>query len=136
MATIIIKRQGEFRSVFNDFHIILDGKNVGTISKGQTKEFKVVSGQHELKAEIAWCSSPMVSFTVSEDEKKEYIVQVDEFNKLTVLFTTLVIGVFMVVNWILNLNKIYNVFLYCAVLLFVIYNTIIRRNKYLNIISL
>lgn len=134
MATIVIKRQGEFQNMFNDFHIILDGKNIGTISSGQTKEFIVSSGQHELKAEVAWCSSPMVLVTLGEDEKREYVVQVDKFNKIATLFAILVL-IFVVVNWILNLSSSFNIFLYCTALFFMIYNTIVRRNKYLNIDS-
>ena len=133
MATIIIKRENEFQDKFTDFHIILDGKNIGTISIGQTKEFNATAGQHVLKAELAWCSSPIILVTVNEGETKEYIVKVDNFSKLATPLGILAFLLFIILSWAMKLQLIYATFFSGVFFLFIFYNTTIRRKKYLNI---
>ncbi|HVX28077.1 MAG TPA: hypothetical protein VHB70_17145 [Parafilimonas sp.] len=74
MATIIISRTSEYNNRLRDFQLFLDGKNIGTIANGQTKEFEVTSGQHTILAKIDWCSSPEISLVLNDFEKKKLTV--------------------------------------------------------------
>ncbi len=133
MTSIIIQRKNEFLNKLMDYHIILDGKNIGTISNGQTKEFKTTVGQHALKAELAWCSSPLILITVNEDEKKVCIVKANDFSKFTTTLGIFTVLLFLLLNCTVNLKYIYATLFSTPFFLFIFYNTTIRRKKYLHI---
>lgn len=48
MATIIINRTSEYLNRLRDYGVYIDGKKVGTIANGETKEFNVSTGQHSV----------------------------------------------------------------------------------------
>ncbi|MGH9508424.1 MAG: hypothetical protein ACRD2Q_05775 [Terriglobales bacterium] len=52
--------------------MIIDGKKVGEISNGETKEFPIPAGQHQICLKIDWCGSNTVEFTVAESEKPTF----------------------------------------------------------------
>jgi hypothetical protein len=68
MATIKIQRTNECNNRMRDYKFFIDGKQVGTIANGETKEFVTVSGQHIVNAKIDCCSSQDIS--IDADEKK------------------------------------------------------------------
>lgn len=74
MATIVIKRTSEYNNRLRDYQLFLDGKKIGTIANGQTKEYQATKGQHTIIAKIDWCSSPEISLTLREDDRKNFIV--------------------------------------------------------------
>lgn len=71
MAKLIIKRSSEYMNILRAIGIYLDGKKIGVISSGQTKEFDIDPGNHELKTRIDWCSSEPVTFNVAERDVQE-----------------------------------------------------------------
>lgn len=70
MATIKLQRTNENNNRLRDFKIFIDGKQVGIIANGETKEFTTTSGQHAVTAKIDWYSSPDISINVDESEIK------------------------------------------------------------------
>ena len=74
MATIIINRTSEYNNRLRDYQIFLDGKKIGVIANGQTKEFETTAGRHTIIAKIDWCSSPEMAVTLNDLEKKELTV--------------------------------------------------------------
>lgn len=70
MATIIINRSNEWINGTRKFGIYLDNQKIGTISKGETKEFDVPAGQYKVRAKIDWLGSNYLLCQVSENEIK------------------------------------------------------------------
>ncbi len=52
--------------------MILDGSDVGSLSRGETLEFKTQPGSHTLSLKIDWCRSNEVSFETFEGEAPEF----------------------------------------------------------------
>ncbi len=46
--------------------VCIDGKKVGDIREGETKNFEVSEGVHSLQLKIDWCSSPVQQFTMEQ----------------------------------------------------------------------
>ncbi|MGB8193708.1 MAG: hypothetical protein WCF67_17380 [Chitinophagaceae bacterium] len=70
MATLQISRESEYANRFRKINIILDGKKVGELANGESKDFEITEGVHTLHATIDWCGSNPVSFTIADQEKK------------------------------------------------------------------
>ncbi|MGK2862103.1 MAG: hypothetical protein ACSLE0_09235 [Chitinophagaceae bacterium] len=74
MATIILTRTSEYVNRLRDYGVYIDGKKVGTMANGETKEFNVSSGQHTLFTKIDWCSSPTMTFSQGDNEFRNFKV--------------------------------------------------------------
>jgi hypothetical protein len=70
MAILKIARLNEKTNRLRAIKIFVDGVNVGTIANGETKDFEVAAGAHEIIAKIDWCTSNVVSCMLSEKETK------------------------------------------------------------------
>lgn len=69
MAKINIIRTNEWNNRGREIGIYIDGQKAGTIANGETKEFQVSTGQHQLYAKIDWCSSQEFSCLVENETK-------------------------------------------------------------------
>lgn len=67
MAIIRVQRSREYNNRMRDYKIFIDGKQVGTIANGETKDFETTLGQHIVTAKIDWCSSPDISVFVKDN---------------------------------------------------------------------
>jgi hypothetical protein len=74
MATIKIQRCTEYNNRRRDYKIFIDGKKVGTIADGETKDFVTSAGQHSIMVKIDWCSSPEISFDINDNNSKTFKV--------------------------------------------------------------
>jgi hypothetical protein len=57
-STIEIQRASKYTDRVRAYKVHVDGKEVGTIKNGETAEFQVAPGTHEVKLTIDWTSSP------------------------------------------------------------------------------
>jgi hypothetical protein len=69
MAKIIIARKSEWNNKLREIGLYIDGAKVGTIRDGQTKEFEVEGGEHEVYAKIDWCGSQKVHIKTAEADR-------------------------------------------------------------------
>lgn len=74
MAKIRIKRSNEWINGTRQFCVYLDDQKVGTISKGETKDFDIPAGQYKVRAKIDWLGSNYLLCQVSENELKTLTV--------------------------------------------------------------
>ena len=74
MATIKIKRSGDFFNLMRSYKIFIDGHFAGKIYNGKSLEFPTTAGQHVVVAKIDWCSSPDCSISIDSDETKALTV--------------------------------------------------------------
>ena len=131
MATIIIKRTSEFVNRLRNYRIFLDGEKIGTIANGETKEFEITPGLHTIIAKIDWCTSPEISVTLSDSEKKELTVGGFKNGKwiMPVGLAIIVITYFLQAEYNIKYGAI-AVFPFFAVL---VYYISIGRKKYLTL---
>jgi hypothetical protein len=54
------------------YHVIVDGEEVGEISNGETKDFRVSPGHHQIRLKIDWCGSNILAFEVAEGDKPTF----------------------------------------------------------------
>ena len=68
MASLTVVRDSGYADRMRAYKVILDGVIIGEIRNGQTKEFLVAPGDHQLSLKIDWCGSKAVAFTAAEGE--------------------------------------------------------------------
>ena len=69
MASLQITRDSGWVDQFRAYQVIVDGKRVGKIRNGESKEFQVAPGQHTvaLRIDLIWGSEPL-RITVRDGE--------------------------------------------------------------------
>jgi hypothetical protein len=68
MALLVVKRNSEWMNRFRNIELELDGKPLGNIGNGETKEFDVPAGNYTFCGKIDWCSSPEIELELNENE--------------------------------------------------------------------
>jgi hypothetical protein len=68
LALLNIVRDSGYADRLRAYKVIVDGKTAGEIRNGETKEFPISSGQHELSLKIDWCGSKTIRFTVADGD--------------------------------------------------------------------
>lgn len=127
MATIKIQRTSEYNNWMKDYKIFIDGKKIGTIKNGETKLFSTLPGQHTLTAKVEWCSSPVISFDINDDEVKTFKVGGFKNGNWIMPITGGIIALHFILKLATNSN--YTIFLVIpAFILLVYYLTIGQRN--------
>lgn len=114
MATIILNRTSEYVNRLRDYGVYIDGKKVGTIANGETKEFSVSAGRHSIVNKIDWGSSRAITFEISDDDVKDF--QVSGFkNAKWLMPVTLIV---IVLGHIVNLKYDFKYLFYLAISVF------------------
>src|SRR6476661_2145027 len=92
MAILRIRRADEFADNFRSYSIVLDGAKLGEIKRGETLEFPIPSGQHQLSMKIDWCRSNMIQFAASDSDVLVFLARpkVKESGGLTALYYALI----------------------------------------------
>jgi hypothetical protein len=131
MAKIIIERNSEWNNKARKIGIYIDGEKVETINDGETLEFEVTTGTHELLAKIDWCGSKTLSMELSENEEKT--IKLSGF-KYSTIITPLIFG-FMLAYYLSKyaFNLDMNFLIVCVALLFLypLYFITLGKNSYL-----
>ena len=88
MAEVYIEREaGRYVDRFRSYRVILDGKKVGGVKRGESLALSTTPGRHELHFAIDWCRSPREVFELDE-EGAVHARCWPKANPLTVLFFT------------------------------------------------
>ena len=66
MASLTVVRDSGYADRLRAYQIILDGEKVGEVRDGETKQFFLAPGKHQLSLKIDWCKSKTIDFTVTE----------------------------------------------------------------------
>jgi hypothetical protein len=69
MASLTITRDSGYADRLRAYEVILDGKKVGEIRNGETKEFSLGPGKHRLSLKIDWCGSKSAEFAIAEADR-------------------------------------------------------------------
>ena len=68
MALLKIVRDSGYADRMRAYQVLLDGKNIGGIRNGETKDFPVSEGEHLLSLKIDWCGSKTIKFFVADGD--------------------------------------------------------------------
>ena len=79
MATLRITRSNEYANRIRNIKILLNGAEIGTVKNAETKDFSINAGNHSLQARVDWGTSNIESFTIAENETREFYI--DSFAK-------------------------------------------------------
>lgn len=137
MAKIKIQRSSEYNNKMRSIQLLVDGKQIGVIGDGETKEFTVKEGQRILKAKIDWCSSPEVLSNVDSAEVKHFKIesfaQRSQLNKL--LNSVYLVLIIVVLHFILakTMDFYYMAILLLPPFIFMLYYLTMARKKYLTL---
>jgi len=71
MSILRVSRDGGFADRVRKYKVIVKGIEIGQIENGETKEFKVEPGKHEVYLKIDWCRSNKVQIEVKEEQVVE-----------------------------------------------------------------
>ena len=129
MPKVVLNRTSEYINRFRNYSIYIDGKKVGTIANGETKEFNVSSGQHSLVSKIDWCSSPTMTFNISDNEIKNFNVGGFKNAKWVMPAALIMIVLSYVVNYMYGFE--YLIYLVVPAFLLLVYFLTVGRKRYL-----
>lgn len=131
MATIILNRTSEYVNRLRNYGVYIDGKKVGTIANGDTKEFVVTPGHHSIVTKIDWCSSKTITFDIGHDEIKEFKVGGFKNAKWLMPVAFIVIVLSYIVNFKYGFEYLF--YLVIPAFLMLVYYLTVRRKKYLTL---
>lgn len=97
MGKVIIQRDSGYADRIRKYKVILNGKEVGKIGNGETKEFDAPLGDNEVFLKIDWCRSNKLGFESHKDSVERYECG-SSLRGIKLLFA--IIYVFMPHKWI------------------------------------
>jgi hypothetical protein len=68
MATIKISRESAYSGRLRKLKVVVNGKTIGRIGDGETKDFDVKDGNNKLWLKVDWCRSNKVAFSAQDSE--------------------------------------------------------------------
>jgi hypothetical protein len=73
-AYIEIERQSNpWRDRLRSYRLIMDGVQMGTLSRGSSLRYEVAPGQHHICLRVDWCRSRVLKFDVQPGETVSFI---------------------------------------------------------------
>jgi hypothetical protein len=72
-SKINVKREGQYPDYLRKYKIVLDGKELDTLSRGEEKEFEINPGKHKIQLKIDWCKSNIIEFETKKNEKLKFL---------------------------------------------------------------
>lgn len=129
MGKIIVNRKRQWNNRLRQIGIYVDGQKIGTIANGEIKTFEIPDGDHSIEAKIDWCSSRPVSFSVSSQEKKYFMLTGYKLARFIFPYAFTV----LIANFILNLMHQSNfvIWFFLPAFLIMLYYLTIGRKDYL-----
>ena len=68
MALLRIVRDSGYADHLRAYKVVVDCKTVGRVKDGETKEFSISPGPHDVSLKIDWCGSKTIHFTAAEGD--------------------------------------------------------------------
>src|SRR5262245_58706416 len=84
MATLQITRKNEWVGRLRGFKVILDDREAGKVSNGESIELTIPEGIHKLKFKIDWCGSKEHLFSVAAGETKRVNISHNKYVAISI----------------------------------------------------
>lgn len=142
MPKIKIIRNNEKLNSEREIGVYIDEEQLGMLDNGETKEFKVKSGEHNIAAKIDWAGSKTLNFEINDNETKEFNVSSFALANRLFRYSKIMSSatfVLLIILYILNIFSVVNVENYLILLstpiiiplLIIAYYLSVGKNKYL-----
>jgi len=86
MGKVRIHRSNQWYGGVRDYKIFLDNEKIGEVGRGDTKEFTIPDGEHQLFAKLDWFETKKISLNLEKNEVKEINFKSSQKSKLTIPF--------------------------------------------------
>lgn len=133
MSKLIVNRRSEYANRARAIGLYLDGKKIGTIKNGESKEFDLKPGNYELKAKIDWCGSQVNDFEIKEHEDTK--IELTGFSKNKWILPILIViqvSLFILSSYFEIPDVIMITFSTC-ILIYILFPISFGRNHYLKL---
>ncbi len=67
-SRIVLRRSSEWLNRARNLKVFIDGEQAGTIANGESKDFLLTPGHHNLTCKVDWCSSRDFGISLGENE--------------------------------------------------------------------
>jgi len=74
MAILRISRDSGYADYVRSYCVLLDGKEIGRIANGETKNFRIAAGNHELRLKLDWAGSRTLKFAARDTDTMAFRV--------------------------------------------------------------
>ena len=133
MTKLIIARKSEWANRGRKIGIYLDGKKIGTIESGETREFELQPGEHDLQAKIDWCGSQKYSLNLEEGDTQKIKLSGFPKGKWTLPILAIIQIILLVLNDYIRINQYLMLGYSLALLLYIAYPITFGRHHYLKL---
>ena len=133
MHTIKIERNSEWINKARTIGIYMDGEIIGAINDGETKEFMVAYGKHEIYAKIDWCRSPKMEWIATENETTSLKLSSFQYGTwlLPAILATMLL--YYLGKYALNIDLSFLIWIIAIGVLYPLYFITFGKNKYLRL---
>lgn len=131
MARIVIVRSNEYMNRFRGFSLYLNGQKLGDIFNDEKEEFEIPEGDHELVAKIDWCSSPVINFSISDNDVQTFNVGDFKHNKIILPMIPSLVFLHLVINAFFHIQL--SIFFILPLFLLLVFYISIGRKQYLTL---
>ena len=131
MTKIRIERNSEWNNKAREIGIYIDGEKVGTINDGETQDYVVENGKHEIYAKIDWCRSQKIELNVAENETA--ILKLTGF-KYGTWILPIIFGIMLLYflgKYALNFDLNFLIWIMAITFLYPMYYITFGKNRYL-----
>ncbi len=66
MAILRVSRDSGYADYVRSYSIVLDGKAIGQLKNGETRDFQIPSGNHDIRVKIDWAGSKTLKFVADD----------------------------------------------------------------------
>lgn len=131
MSKLIIERNSEWNNKARAIGIYIDGEKVGTINDGETQEYEIEFGKHEIYAKIDWCRSPKIELNITENETKTLNLSGFKYGTWILPTILVIMLIYYVGNYALNIDLNFLIWIIVIGFLYPIYFITFGKNRYL-----
>ena len=135
MSKLIINRRSEWTNRGREIGLYLNKEKIGTIKNGETKEFQLKPGNHNLKAKIDWCGSQEHTIAIKENSSKTVELTGFPKSKWTLPILILVQFILLGLSYFIEINQYIMMAFSISLLLYIFYPITIGRNHYLKLVE-
>ena len=137
MATLIIKRISGWSDLMRrDISIYLDGEKIGVIGNEQIKEFKIESGEHQLRTWIDWCGSKTITLKVTDTDIqiiKLSVFKPGKLGKWLIFLALLILALYHILEQLHNINPLFPLIVIILLGAYLLYRYTFGRKNYLRL---
>lgn len=131
MAILYLRRTSEYLNRWRRFSIYIDGKQIGLIGNGETREFNIPPGQHSVYSKIDWCSSQALSFSIKENEVLAFKVGGFKYGYWLMPTGLAILVLSLAANILFDFGYLF--YLVIPIFLLLVYYLTIGRKRYLTL---